>query len=64
MTKFPKTQFVLVLFINGKPFAETIDNTGNTPMVYNRYNYVWNELSDEEISYYESKASRIITSED
>lgn len=64
MKNFPKSQFVLVFFHNGKPFAETIDNTGDTPMVYTGYHDVWNELSDEEIYYYASKASKIITSED
>lgn len=64
MTNFPKAQFVLVFFHNGKAFAETIDNTGVSPLVYNAYNDEWVELSDEEIGYYAAKASKIITSED
>ncbi|ATE85771.1 hypothetical protein Sf12_gp45 [Shigella phage Sf12] len=64
MKNFPKSQFVLVHFHNGKPFSVTIDNSGDKPLYYEIGLDEWVELSFDEISHYSKNASKVITSED
>lgn len=64
MTDLPKSQFVLIFLLNRKPFSLTVDNSGESPVVYDVFHDKWVEISNEELFRYAPKASQIITSED
>lgn len=64
MTNLPKDQFVIVYIHKGRPFSVTIDNYGGKLGMYDTCRDEWVEISSEEISYYISKALKIITSDD